>query len=141
MIHVQVVATAYLEDWDGEIGERPAGPARPLAGYFTSPFRSMRRYPCFVTVAGRPPAAEYRRFLVKNGRGRSMSARVVAQVLLHELAHYERYRDNRAQNEFGIEARASALYKSIDALDDLARRAEVSWRRCKRKPNARTISR
>jgi hypothetical protein len=47
---------------------------------------------------------------------RSDAVRDVGHVLLHELAHYEQYRDGRPMAERGVNVRAWGLYRRINAL-------------------------
>jgi hypothetical protein len=50
----------------------------------------------------------------KHGGTRRHAVRAVGECFLHELAHYEQFRDRRPLTERGVEARARKLYLLID---------------------------
>ena len=72
--------------------------------------RRRRCRPTFVVVAGQVPRDDYRRGFVGAG-----SVRCVGHTILHELAHYEQWRDRRPMVERGVNVRARNLYRLIDA--------------------------
>ena len=90
--------------------------AGPLSyGLFEHPKR-RRSLPAFVTVAARVPRTDYRRRFVRERYDGwiSLHLRAVGHTLLHELVHYEQWRDRRPMTERGVNVRARGLYRRID---------------------------
>ncbi len=79
-------------------------------GAFLCPARKRYSGPLRIYIAGRPMGYK------SAGVGRREAVHAVGESLLHELAHYEQYRDGRTVQERGVEVRAKSLYRLIDAL-------------------------
>jgi hypothetical protein len=69
-----------------------------------------------MQIAGKPETNDARRFYIEGGEKRYYKARCVGQTILHELVHYERYRDKKGQKEETVNTRAVTLYNRIDRL-------------------------
>ena len=82
-------------------------------GLFCHPLRYSAHRPVAVWVATRVPPADGRRAVAGGG-----PRRVVGFTLLHELVHYEQYRDRRPLTERGVTVRVRHLYRLIDGLPD-----------------------
>jgi hypothetical protein len=81
-------------------------------GMFLHPKRK-RSLPFYIFVAADVPARDLRRGYVRRLYGRATAARAVGHSLLHELAHYEQWRDGRELIERGVNVRAASLYRRM----------------------------
>lgn len=61
-------------------------------------------------------AAGLARICQRHGDPRRRAIEAVGHTLLHELAHYEQFRDRRPFVERGVNVRASGLYRQINRL-------------------------
>lgn len=59
------------------------------------------------------------------GYPRSVALRDVGHTLLHELAHYEQWRDKREMTERGVKVRAANLYRLIRYIEQQSGRRRV----------------
>ena len=75
-----------------------------------------RRLPLFIDVAAVVPRKDARREYVRGRYGKATAARAAGHTMLHELAHFEQWRDQRPIIERGVNVRAAGLYRRIDRI-------------------------